>query len=258
MFYIKRKKLIDALCDESQSKRQDTNKSAFKTAGMEARDLKDLKRVQKYLYLIKEDIESEADKINWEESANEVINRVHTEETRLQHNAESIPGRFLSVPYKLGYAALSIAFLGFIIMLVFNTTEPALNYTVMSEKSVDNLENTLAKKETARYLEQSSIVLSTVADMPNKEIDDDLLKMNAQRAKNLLMKKKYLNHNLDNYKLAHAQSVCNQVEYILYDISQISNSSDIESITNLRNLIQDKKIMLKIKLVQSELADKEV
>jgi hypothetical protein len=123
---------------------------------------------------------------------------------------------------------------------------------------MERMEKTMAKNETVEYLQQSSMILSSVSSMSTRKLDNSALRQNAEHAKNLLLKKKYLNRDLNNYELSNAQSVCNQVEYLLYDISQIKNPSDIESLNNLKNLIQNKKIMLKIKLVQSELVNNEV
>lgn len=258
MFNEKRKILIETLSSEQQSDPKKENTTISDNGDSIDQNLSELKKVQDYLYQIKGDIQNEAIEIDWEKSASEIMRKVKIVADSSQSTAKGFLNWFFKAPYKLGLAAVSIIAFGFIFLFLIERNEPSYEQPTIPANSVENMENALAKNETVEYLRQSSIVLSFVADMPAKGLSNDILILNAKHAKGLLLKKKYINQNLSNYKLSNAQSVCNQIEYLLYDISQIKSSSDIDSLNNLKNLIQDKKMILKIRLVQYELNDKEV
>jgi hypothetical protein len=258
MFDRKRKNLIKLLSSEQQDDLK-KEKAAFSDSGDSiGQNLSELKKVQDCLYQIKDDIQNEANKIDWEENALKIIRKTKIEDVSSKSTTKGFSDWFFKAPYKLGFAVISIIAFGLIFLFLMNRNEPMNEQPIIPANSVENMENTLAKNETVEYLRQSSIILSSVANMTTRRLNNDDLKQNAKQAKNLLLKKKYLNRNLNNYELSNAQSICNQVEYLLYDISQIKNSSDTDSLNSLKNIIQDKKIMLKIKLVQAELTNKEV
>jgi len=258
MFNEKRKKLIETLSSEQQRDLKKENTTISNNGDSISQNLSGLKKIQDYLYEIKKDIQNEARQINWEKSTSEIMQKVKIEGDSSQSTAKGFLNWFFKAPYKLGFAVVSIIAFGFIFLFLIERNGPMDEQPIIPANSVENMENTLSKNETIEYLRQSSIVLSSIANMPTNGLDNDLLKLNAKHARSLLLKKKYFSQNLNNYELANAQSVCNQVEYLLYDISQIENSTDTDSLNNVRNLIQDKKIMLKIKLVQFELTNKEV
>jgi hypothetical protein len=258
MYNKKRKKLIETLSNEQQRDIKNENTAESNNGDSIGRNLSELKKVQDYLYQIKGDIQKEAIQIDWEKSASEIMRNVKIEVASSQSTGKEFSNWFYKEPFKYGLAAVSIIAFGFIFLFFMEKNGPMDEQPMIPANSVDNMENTLAKNETVEYLRQSSIVLSSYAYIPAKGLNSDVLKLNVEHAKSLLLKKKYFNRNLNNYELSSAQSVCNQVEYILYDISQMKNSADTDSLNNIRNLIQDKKIMLKIRLVQFELTNKEV
>lgn len=258
MFNEKRKILIESFSDEQQSDLKKGNTAISNNGDSISRNLSELKKVQDYLYQIKGDIQTEAIQIDWDKSTSEIMRKVKIEVDSSQPTRKEFSNWFFKASFKFGLAAVSIIAFGFIFLFLIEKIGPMNEQPTIPANSVDNMENTLAKNETVEYLRQSSIVLSSFAYMPANGLNSDVLKLNAEHAKSLLLKKKYFNRNLDNYELSNAQSVCNQVEYILYDISQMKNSTDTDSMNNIRNLIQDNKIMLKIRLVQFELTNKEV
>jgi hypothetical protein len=258
MFDKKREKLIEALSIEQQDSLKKGNTAFPGNGDSIGQNLSELKKVQDYLYQIKDDIHNEASQINWEKYALEIIRKAKIKDVSSKSTTKEFSNWFFKAPYKLGFAAVSIIAFGLIFLFLMKRNDPMNEQPIIQANSVENMENTLAKNETVEYLRQSGIVLSSVANMPTRGFNNDALKQNADQAKSLLLKKKYINRNLNNYELSNAQSICNQVEYLLYDISQLKNSSDTDSLNSLKTIIQDKKIMLKIKLVQSEITNKEV
>jgi hypothetical protein len=258
MFNEKRKRLIEALSSEQQD-RLKKGKTALSDSGDSiGQNLSELKKVQDYLYQIKDDIQNEANSVDWDQNASDILRKVKLAEIEQQETSSVLFPKLLKLPYKLGIAAVTFLVMGFIFLYLMEKNGLEDERLIVPGDSMERMEKTMAKNETVEYLQQSSMILSSVSSMSTRKLDNSALRQNAEHAKNLLLKKKYLNRDLNNYELSNAQSVCNQVEYLLYDISQIKNPSDIESLNNLKNLIQNKKIMLKIKLVQSELVNNEV
>lgn len=258
MLTKKRKKLIDAVSDDQVNLR--AAKNAPNNSGQEGNrdNLSSLHQIQFYLSKINDDIKDEIEKIDWNKSAEDIVRKAENSEI-VHHKSENRLSNIMqSAPYKLGFAAVSALAIGFILFTFLENRNIDNAESIVRSDSMDRIETTLAKNETVEYLKQSSIVLSSVANMPESDLNPAALKQNADQARNLLLKKKYINQNLSNYKLVKAQSVCNQVEYLLYDISQLDNKTDQEQVEIIRSFIEDKKIMLKIKLVQSELTNKEV
>ena len=80
----------------------------------------------------------------------------------------------------------------------------------------------------------------------------------AQKTRDLLSKKKYLNQQLDKYKLAKARIICDQIELLFLELTQISGEMAEDELQVVRDLIVEKQILLKIKLVKKELEESEV
>lgn len=260
MFDKKRKKMIEELSREQQPDLKKSKPVASQKKIFMDKDMSELMNIQSYLYEIREEILDESDKVDWDQNASEIMRKTRILKAGQREAKEGLFSKLFSAPHKIGLATAMAAFLFLGFMLIHFIERNGLedNRFIVSDDSVERMEKTLAKNETVEYLQQSSIILSSVANMSTSKLSDSALRQNADYAKNLLLKKKYINKNLSNYELANARSVCNQVEYLLYDISQIKNPSDVESLNNLKYVIQNKKIMLKIKLVQSELANSEV
>lgn len=260
MFNIKRKKMIEELSREQQPDLKTSKTVVSEKKICMGKDMSDLINIQSYLYEIREEILDEAGKVDWDQNTFEIMRKARVLEAEKIEAREGFFSKLFTAPHKLGLATAAAAFLFLGFMLIHFIERNGLedDRLIVPADSVERMEKTLAKNETVEYLQQSSIILSSVANMTESKLSDSALRQNAEYAKNLLLKKKYINKNLSNYELANAQSVCNQVEYLLYDISQIKNPSDVESLNNLKNIIQNKKIMLKIKLVQSELVNSEV
>jgi hypothetical protein len=80
----------------------------------------------------------------------------------------------------------------------------------------------------------------------------------SQKARGLLAKKKYISPQLDKFKMAKAKAICDQIEYLFYELVQISAQLSEEEVSKIQNMIEEKRLLLKIRLLKKELEQSEV
>jgi DNA polymerase/3'-5' exonuclease PolX len=75
----------------------------------------------------------------------------------------------------------------------------------------------------------------------------------AERARELLQKKKYLNAQLDRFQMAKAKAICDQIEALFLELSQINEELSAAELGRIRGVVQERQLLLKINLVKKEL-----
>jgi hypothetical protein len=165
---------------------------------------------------------------------------------------------------KPAYAALLIGVLlgSLITFIVFRAPLPreveAGNFLV-SQDFLENVELEMARRETLTYLEESQYLLLDFIQSPSeKSAKFWQSEFASQKARGLLARKKYINPQLDKFKMAKAKAICDQIEYLFYELVQISTQLSEEEVSKIQNMIEEKKLLLKIKLLKKELEQSEV
>jgi hypothetical protein len=253
-----KKNLIHAVSSEVEIQNR-SGKTAGKSSSSEYdRVLADFKKIQDCLHQIKLEIDSKVAITDWDRNTAGIMQNVRSQIKSAESKRYFILSLTLNPAYRVATAAVFLLAISYLVFFSPINNEPRGEKIFISAQSIEQIEKSLAKNETAEYLRQSDIVIASVANMSASGSNSEAINQNVKQAKSLLMKKKYINRNLNDYELSKAQSICDQVEFILYDIVQLRETNDINSIQNVKDLIQDKNILLKIKLVQYELSDKEV
>jgi len=117
----------------------------------------------------------------------------------------------------------------------------------------------VARRDTLEYLEKSQYLLLDFVQSSSEEFTGMWTNEVAlQKARDLLSKKKFINSQLDKFHMAKAKKICDQIEYLFYELTQISENLQPEDLKRIRDLIQERQLMLKIKLVKKELKNSEV
>jgi hypothetical protein len=130
---------------------------------------------------------------------------------------------------------------------------------VFTSDLLEKAELEVVRRETLEYLEKSQYLLLDFVQSPSGETgeiwrDGPTL----QRARDLLSKKKFIDSQLDKFHMAKAKNICDQIEYLFYELTQISENLLPEDRKRIQDFIQDRQLMLKIKLVKKELKNSEV
>ena len=130
---------------------------------------------------------------------------------------------------------------------------------IFSSDFLEKAEMEVARRETLEYLEKSQYLLldliQSPSGIPGESWGDEFA---IQKARDLLSKKKFIDSQLDKFRLAKAKRICDQIEYLFYELTQISENFLPEDLKRIQDLIQERQLMLKIKLVKKELKNSEV
>jgi hypothetical protein len=123
---------------------------------------------------------------------------------------------------------------------------------------LDRLDVEIARRETLDYLEKSQYVLLELAQSPSTDGTSRLSEAAVRQTQELLSKKKLLNPQLEKVQMAKAKDICDQIELLFYDLAQVSENLTPAQRQEIQRLIEEKNLLLKIKLLRKELQKSEV
>jgi hypothetical protein len=121
-----------------------------------------------------------------------------------------------------------------------------------SGEFLDRAELEMARRNTVDYLEKSQYMLLDVFEAGGAGPFVPAL-VRAERARELLQKKKYLNAQLDRFQMAKARVLCDQIEALFLELSQINEELSAAELGRIRGVVEDRQLLLKINLVKKEL-----
>jgi hypothetical protein len=73
----------------------------------------------------------------------------------------------------------------------------------------------------------------------------------------LLAKKRFFNANLDDIRMVKARALCDQIEILFLELSQLQTELDPKQAAELRKYVEDKQLLLQIRLLKKELRGNE-
>ncbi len=127
-----------------------------------------------------------------------------------------------------------------------------------SGEFLDRVDLEIARRETLDYLEKSQSVLLEFAQSSAADGKFRLNEAAAAKARELLSKKKFLNPQLEKTQMAKAKEICDQIELLFYELAAVSEGLTEAERQELQNLIEDRSLLLKIRLLKKELQKSEV
>lgn len=122
-----------------------------------------------------------------------------------------------------------------------------------SGEFLQRVELEMAKRETIHYLEQSEYVLLDLLEPSAAGAALEPAGASAERARGLLAKKRYFNAHLGDVRMAKARALCDQIEILLLELSQESRSFEAAEADEIRRYVEDKQLLLRIRLMKKEL-----
>lgn len=130
---------------------------------------------------------------------------------------------------------------------------------LVSQEFLDRVELEMARRDTLDYLEKSQyILLDFVQASPEKTTPSWRRALVSQAANDLLAKKRYINPQLDKFHMAKAKEICDQIEFLFFELTQISDQLSAKELRNIQDLIENNQLLLKIKLLKEDLEESEV
>jgi anti-sigma factor RsiW len=136
------------------------------------------------------------------------------------------------------------------------TTEGGLHFP---PGLIENMDIEMARRDTLDYLAKSRyLLLDFVQSSPEGAAGFWQSDITSQRAGQLLFKKRYINQQLDKYQMAKARAICDQIELLFLELTQMSSELSEVEIERIRSFIEERQLLLKINLVEKELEQNEV
>jgi hypothetical protein len=121
-----------------------------------------------------------------------------------------------------------------------------------SGEFLDRAELEFARRNTLNYLEKSQYVLLDVFESGGNGTTVSAA-LSSERARDLLQKKKYLNAQLERFQMAKAKAICDQIETLFLELSQINEELTAAELGRIRGFVEERQLLLKINLVKKEL-----
>jgi hypothetical protein len=121
-----------------------------------------------------------------------------------------------------------------------------------SGEFLDRAELEMARRNTLDYLEKSQYVLLDVFESAG-EGSAASAALRSGQTRDLLARKKYLNGQLERFQMAKAKAICDQIEVLFRELSDISEEMSAAELERIRDFVEKRQLLLKINLVKKEL-----
>jgi len=229
-------------------------------------ELLELKVVYETADSLNADMEKAIESVDWENFPTRIADGVFDQKpTRVRRPRRAGLRPFLLQPrFRLAYAGLLLGIIvgAVVTFLIFRSSPLQVGEDgriVVPHGFYDKMELEMARRETIDYLDSSEyLLLDFVQSSPEKSVEFWQSDYASRRAIELLSKKKYIDQQLDNIKLVKAKAICDQIELLFFELMQISDELSVEELKKIQRLIQERQLLLKIKLVRKELQKSEV
>jgi len=259
------KDLVAFLYGELQDERQKFISSHLKECSSCQREMEKLREVHEGADSLNEDIKAVMASVDWETLPAQITDTVLGKEVQKPKKSWviDISRIFFQPKLRPVYAALLVGvFLGalFTYILIRSPLQRQATADLISYPPdfIEKVELEMARRETLDYLKKSQyLILDFVQASAEKEPSTWQRDFTSQKVKNLLSKKKYINQQLDKFEMAKAKEICNQIEFLFYELAQMSDEIPAWRLQEINNFIEEKQLLLKIKLLEKELKQSE-
>ncbi len=89
------------------------------------------------------------------------------------------------------------------------------------------------------------------------EVSPEVIPLPPERLRDLLWQKKYFSQQLDSFRLAKAKQILEEIDALLLELALIEEKTSPDEARRLARLIEEKRLLLKIQLLQQELKEGE-
>ena len=229
-------------------------------------ELRRLEEVYEAADLLNQDIEKAVATVDWDKLPTQIADGVFDNEpVRDRHPRRAGLWPFLFQPrFRLAYAGLLLGIIVGVLVTFLIFQSPPLKVAddgriIAPQGFYDMMELEMARRDTIDYLDKSEyLLLDFVQSSPEKSAVFWQSDYASRRTKDLLSKKRYIDQQLDKIKLAKAKIICDQIELLFFELMQISDELSAEDLEKIQLLIQERQLLLKIKLIRKELKKNEV
>ncbi|MCX6556001.1 MAG: zf-HC2 domain-containing protein [Candidatus Aminicenantes bacterium] len=130
---------------------------------------------------------------------------------------------------------------------------PGAEEVRIASATLSHLQSGLAREEVVSYLRQSQLMFTDLLkDCRREEIAAWEIKLYSRQAKELLLKKKYVQQNLPALEWFKVRSISERIDWLSYEILQLNNRPLCGQIDRLQRIMESEKLLLKIRLLERE------
>ena len=198
--------------------------------------------------------EAECQAIDWEAVSGIIMKKINAADAVLKMP----PRRRI---FSLALLPAAAAFLLALGLGIFFWTRPRLEVVpwpdggMVSPATVSRLQSGLAREEVINYLQQSQLMLTDLLqDCASEEVASWEIRLYSQKAKELLLKKKYFQQNLPAVDWLKVRNVSERIDWLNYEILQLEERQLCSQISRLQRIMENEKLLLKIRLLERDLA----
>jgi hypothetical protein len=224
-------------------------------------ELEEFKKITRVADDFKQDIDKAMASVDWETLPSQISEEVFKRDVRPPHRSwlGQASGFLFQPRFKPVYAALLLgvvlgAVLTFVVLRAPQPGEVADTGFFAPQDFLENVELEMARRDTLDYLERSQYLLLDFVQSPSQRSADFWQsEYAAEQARSLIEKKRYINQQLDKFQLAKAKAICDQIEFLFYELTEISVQLSAQEVSKLQKMIENQQILLKINLLKKEL-----
>ena len=208
------------------------------------------------------EIQKEMDSIDWAALPEKIADRAFRESAAAVRRRGRV--EFPQwVPVRPVFAALVLGLVLGAAGMYLAVKRPAPDLSVRgdyyaSPGFIDRIEQTLARREAIDYLERSQGLLLDFLQAADAGGPERGLWPAPDRVRELLGQKKYLNAHFENPRMAQAKAVCDQIELLFMELFRLSEDLTDDETARIRSFIEDRQLLLNIRLAKRELQKSEV
>jgi hypothetical protein len=194
---------------------------------------------------LRENISEVMAAVDWDSVPDEIVNNVFKEEASVSKKPgfRSVFAALLQPRWKPVFAGLLTglvlgSLLMFWVLRIQHGGQAVDEGFHVSRSFLDRVELEMARRATLDYLEKSQYVLLDFIQGPIQPASEGWRKsLASQKAKDLLMKKKYIDPQLNKFRLAKAKEICDQIEFLFFELAGISEDLSEADLRAMQNLI---------------------
>jgi len=217
------------------------------------------RRVLEASALVKAEADQAVASVDWDVLPGQIADYVFSRESRLSRvsPARRFRSRLVRSSLKPVYAGLGLGLVLGILGTRLVLQRPAAvgeraEGYFASPQFLERAEVEMARRETVDYLDKSRFVLLDFIQNTG-ETGSERNALTGERARELLTRKKYINAHLEGGRMAAAKAICDQIEILFLELSQITRDMPDSELAKIQDMIRESRLLLKINLAKKEL-----
>jgi len=197
-------------------------------------------------------VEAECQAVDWGAVSGKIMHKIDQADKVI-----AMPGRRQVFHFAPWLTAASLLLLLGAGMFFLTRTRPGIlagtEEARISSATVVHLQSGLAREEVISYLQQSQLMFTDLLkDCASEEVAPWEIRLYSRKAKELLLKKKYFQQNLPAGEWLKVRDVSERIDWLNYEILQLENRQLCSQIGRLQRIMEDEKLLLKIRLLERE------